>query len=372
MSAAPAPGRRTLRPPVAAVVLAAAVAARAAGPPAAATAPDRSALIALALARIAVLDPAGLGSEARELMRWAGTRGPLELGRSGPTWTLRGAEGAAHAVSPALGLGVSRLADYSALSLATGQRPVQSRELAVALTHEQGVLAVRDTFERSMERALILDGEPVLAELGGEALIRDERLVLVEHVDPSRDVLRAVARDRADPEALGELLKRQPEAMALLDPVGQLEREVTLWRERADRGVPEKARRRVLDMAVDTVLRNASDAFVLHPRSQLEAIVATDWSGRLIGAWHVHPPSWRTGGWGAGGSPSRDDVEVAASTGRFVTIAFRPDGFDAWDLRRGTAGVPPPLVEHRSPEWRRHFRSLHARLARSLAPQHGR
>ena len=136
-----------------------------------------------------------------------------------------------------------------------------------------------------------------------------------------------------------------------------------LFEQRAQRGVPLERRRRPLEMAVETILRNGSDSFTLHPRDQLEAILeqggGTAW-GRLVGLWHLHPPGWSETGWVGAAPPSPDDRQVARTTGQFLTIVFHPEGFDLHDLQTRPLGPAPPededrVIRYRSEEWRAHF-----------------
>jgi hypothetical protein len=121
-------------------------------------------------------------------------------------------------------------------------------------------------------------------------------------------------------------------------------------------------------MAVETILRNGSDSFTLHPREQLETIMAQEWTeGRLLGLWHLHPPGWSEGGFVAAAPPSPDDRQIARANGQFLTLVFRPDGFDLHDLQTAPLGPVPPesperLIEYRSETWRAHFAQAHARV----------
>jgi hypothetical protein len=232
------------------------------------------------------------------------------------------------------------------------------------------VASVRELFDRSLDEAVPLDGDLLAPELGGEA-VADGGLRLRRVVDPTREALAALASRRGDPDRLHALFREMPEAIALVDHAGQLERELELWKRRTERGVPLERRRRPLDLAVTTLLRNTADSFTLVPRRQLECIIAHEWSGRLVGPWHLHPPAWGAEGLAPGEGPSPDDLAIARGVGQFLTIVFRPDGFDVHDLSSPVGGPAPALgperrIEHRSAAWREHFARRHAEIARRL------
>ncbi len=317
------------------------------------------------LGRLASQDPAGLGAEAREVSAWAAGRGVLENRRSGEGYELWDGS-AGKPLSPQLGDALRRLRDYMRLSMATRLSPVSTAELRAAVSEPATVARIRELFTRAISEAIELDGERVVPELGGDALLVGAGLELRSFEDPTRVALRAVAEDQDDPAALAALFADGSESLSLLDQNGQLEREVSLFRERAERGVPLERRRRPFDMAVDTILRNGSDTFTMHPREQLESLIAHEWTeGRLVGLWHLHPPSWTETGWAAAAPPSPDDRQIARANGQFVTIVFRPGGFDLHDLQASPLGPAPPatperLIEYRSEAWRAHFARLHA------------
>jgi hypothetical protein len=333
-----------------------------------------SARVGQALFRVARFDPLGLGGAAREALAWSAGRAPLRLLETAAGWRLEagGPEPAERPLPPALGEALARVAEHVARAEQARDRPATTEELRQALTSPAGVEAVSAVFERSLAEPITLADGPIFLEMGGDLLLVDGRPDLRVLIDPTRDTMRQIVSRRADPLAVARLFHEAPDAMALLDEAGQLEREVALWRERTARGMPLERRRRVFDLAIDTALRNAADAIVLDPRAQLEGVIRDPPRGRLVGLWHVHPPAWAEDGLRPGDAPSPDDFEVAASTGRFVTIAFRPDGFDVHDLvaTAGVVGEGAPRFEHRSEDWRRRFAEAHARLAPSgPAPQ---
>ena len=316
------------------------------------------------LGRIASHAPAGLGEEASRAHAWMQGRAAPRLEQGNAPALVDGTD--RFELSAELATALARLGDYQALSMEARRLPVSSAELRAAVLEAETVTLVRSLFDRAIDQAILLDGVPVVPELGGDALLSRGVLELREFQDPTREALRAVAERGQDPEALAALFAEPSESLSLLDETGQPEREVALYREREARGVPEERRRRPFDMAVDTVLRNGSDTFTMHPREQLACVFEHEWhEGRLVGLWHLHPPGWGPSGWEAAAPPSADDRQLARTTGQFLTLVFRPDGFDLHDLQTPLFGAPPPeteerTVRHRSEAWRAHFATRHA------------
>ncbi len=317
------------------------------------------------LSRLAAHDAAGLGLEAGEVSAWAAGRSAVAIHRTGEGHELWDGS-AAKRLSPQLAEALRRLGDYMKLGAATRLNPVMTADLRVMASGPATVARIRELFAQAISEAIVLDGELVVPELGGDALLVGRRLELHSFNDPTRVALRAVAERQADPAALAALFAEQSESLSLLDQHGQLEREVALFRERAERGVSLERRRRPFDMAVDTVLRNGSDTFTMHPREQLVSVIEHEWTeGRLVGLWHLHPPSWSPGGFLAAAPPSPDDRQIARANGQFLTIVFRPDGFDLHDLQSSPFGPAPSataerLIEYRSEAWRAFFARLYA------------
>ena len=78
-------------------------------------------------------------------------------------------------------------------------------------------------------------------------------------------------------------------------------------------------------------------------------------TGRYVGLWHSHP------GYPSGAPPSPDDLAVARAQGRFITLVFRPDGYDVYDLRgdrEATTGEVKADARVRPHGWRAHFEAL--------------
>jgi hypothetical protein len=89
-------------------------------------------------------------------------------------------------------------------------------------------------------------------------------------------------------------------------------------------------------------------------------IEATDWRGRYVGFWHIHPPRLRGAEFVSGIEPSLEDMRNAIELGQFLTLVFQPDGFDAYDLsplaRTGVLSLArAQVVSYRSPDWKAHF-----------------
>ena len=343
-----------------------------------------------ALGRIAEHDPAGLGAEAKEAWAWAAGRPSLALwGLPQDAPYLSDGE-QKRSVGLELGRALQRVVSYMERAAEARLIPVSFGDLAMAAVVPRSVEEIREAFDAAIDDGLVLDGGLVVPELGGEATVR---LVSVEGVDsvsptlaeqvvslrlhrfedPSREALVAVSENRSHPPALAALFEEGGEGLALLDINGQLEREVGLYAERERRGVPEERRRLALDRAIDTILRNGSDSFTLHPREQLELIIRTGigqrGGPRLAGLWHLHPPGWSESGWLAAAPPSPDDRQIARAHGQFLTIVFRPDGFDLHDLQTPLFGQAPQesedrVVRYRSEAWGEHFARRHAFVKR--------
>jgi len=327
----------------------------------------RSARVGQALARIAHADPLGLGRAARAALDWSAGRTPLAIAASKGGWRLEAAgdRPGTLPLSDDLGRAISRVTDLIQLAEEAREHPVTTADLRAALSSPAGITVVRTLFDRCLDARLQAKDGPVFLELGGDAFLGESGPDLRTFDEPTRPALAALSARRDDPLAVGRLFQEQPAAMALVDESGQLEREVALWKQRTEKGVPEERRRHVFDLAVDTALRNAADAVILDPKGQLEAAIRNPPSGRLVGLWHLHPPAWKAGGLAPGDGPSPDDLQVAASTGRFVTVVFRPDGFDVHDLvaRAGVVGENAAHFEVRPEGWHEHFAQRHAALA---------
>ena len=101
---------------------------------------------------------------------------------------------------------------------------------------------------------------------------------------------------------------------------------------------------------VATVTENAASSYMFE-RAALLALLAEGGlpAGRWVGLWHAHP------GDPAGEPPSGEDLDVARTRGRFVTIVLRRDGYDLYDLRadRGMKWESlEPDLEARPEDWK--------------------
>jgi hypothetical protein len=100
--------------------------------------------------------------------------------------------------------------------------------------------------------------------------------------------------------------------------------------------------------------------WTVEPEMQQKMIETTEWHGRYVGFWHLHPPRWVGDHFAEGIEPSVADMTNASDMGQFVTIVFQPDGFDFYDLSR-LRGIGPNLARarvhrYRSESWRMRFR----------------
>jgi hypothetical protein len=121
----------------------------------------------------------------------------------------------------------------------------------------------------------------------------------------------------------------------------------------------------VLDGAVATHFKTWST----DPVIQARMIETTDWRGRYVGFWHIHPPRLRAGELAEGIEPSVPDMTQAIELGQFLTVVFQPEGFDAYDLSALAAARATDLrrarvTRYRDPSWKDAFAELvRSRLA---------
>jgi hypothetical protein len=90
---------------------------------------------------------------------------------------------------------------------------------------------------------------------------------------------------------------------------------------------------------------------------------STEWHGRYVGFWHIHPPRLTQSGFSEGIEPSFEDMNNAIRLGQFMTLVFQPDGFDAYDLAPLAAGGSADLsrariISYRASDWRAHFQGV--------------
>jgi len=242
---------------------------------------------------------------------------------------------------------------------AADTEPVQTPELMAAFAHPTGVAAVRAMFEAVYARPPIgdeSDGGPSWFESGGIALLHDgddgrPQLALVPIADPVHELVRSIA-DADDRQTIEELRHSAPLQFLMTDPNGLL----AAYLQRYDGRPHDDRSRRALSHISATLTANTASSYMYDRRGLLAALAAGDVpEGRWAGAWHCHP------GARGGAPPSPDDLDVAGTRGRFLTIVYRSDGFDVYDLRAGrTVSARGVRVDAavRPPDWAAHFASL--------------
>jgi hypothetical protein len=258
-----------------------------------------------------------------------------------------------------------RMQQYLRLAEATLRSPVQPRELEAALLSPEGVAAVRAFFERSLEESLVAGGVLVTPELGGEATLDGGRPVFVSYPDPVHPLVRRMVDLEDEPAALLEHLKSSPEGQRVLSQTGGLH--ALLYQMAA--GEPSERQRALLRDIVASAVATQFKTWSTDPAIQARMIETTDWRGRYVGFWHIHPPRLTGGELAEGIEPSVPDMTHAVELGQFLTLVFQPDGFDAYDLSalalsRTTDLRRARVIRHRDPTWKAHFESIaRARLA---------
>ncbi|HXV61332.1 MAG TPA: hypothetical protein VEK15_11600 [Vicinamibacteria bacterium] len=259
--------------------------------------------------------------------------------------------------SAPLGTQSARLRQYLSLAEATLENPIRLEELRGALLSPGGVAAIRALFERSIAEGLVLDGRLVTPELGGEATLDAAELVLVDYPDPVHPLLREMVRFDTDPERLLELLRSSADGKRLLETTGGLH--ALLYQ--MSTKTPTDEQRKLLRQVVASAVAIHFKTWSTDPLIQARMIETTDWRGRYVGFWHIHPPRLRGAELADGIEPSYEDMTNAVELGQFLTIVFQPDGFDAYDLSPLAVTGAPDLsraerISYRSSGWRSHFR----------------
>jgi hypothetical protein len=250
----------------------------------------------------------------------------------------------------------ARKQSYLALAQATLRQPITHDELRAAVLSPAGVESIRALFERSIAESLEAGGTLVTPELGGESTLDGGRLILVSYPDPVHPILREMVSLRSDPARLLEFLESSPDGNAVLKGTGGLH---ALLYQMAQ-GAPTEQQRALLENVTEGAVATYFKTWQADPAIQARMIEATEWRGRYVGFWHIHPPRLRGEGFESGIEPSVEDMRNASELGQFLTLVFQPDGFDAYDLsplaRTGAANLARArVVSYRSPGWTLHF-----------------
>lgn len=250
----------------------------------------------------------------------------------------------------------ARQAEYLNLAAATLANPVTHAELSRAVLSVDGVAAIRTLFEQSLAESLTVNGALVTPELGGESMLTgDGRLELIIYPDPIHPVLRELATRKNDPEELLKFLQSSAEGRFLLKNTGGLH--ALLYQMAAS---PTRDQRAVLDDVIERTVAQHFKTWTTDPLIQAKMIETTQWQGRYLGFWHIHPPRLKAGSPTEGIEPSMADMRNAVELGQFLTIVFQPDGFDVYDLAPlATVGHADlsrvATIRYRSPDWKPHF-----------------
>lgn len=253
-----------------------------------------------------------------------------------------------------------RTQQYLGLAEATLRQPITHDELRAAILSAAGVESIRALFERSIAESLEPAGGPLVTpELGGEATLSSGKLTLVPYPDPIHPILREMVERKGEPKQLLEFLESTADGRKVLQGTGGLH---ALLYQMA-RATPTEQQVALLDRVTASAVATHFKTWTADPAIQTRMIESTEWTGRYVGFWHIHPPRFSSGGFGPGIEPSLEDMQNAIELGQFLTIVFQPEGFDAYDLsplaRTRAASLPRArVVRYRSPEWKLHFESV--------------
>jgi hypothetical protein len=250
---------------------------------------------------------------------------------------------------------------YLSLGEATLRNPITHEELRAALLSAEGVASVRDVFEKSIAESLESEGTLVTPELGGESMLDAGRLILVPYPDPVHPILRRMVELKEDPSRLLAYLESTPDGRVVLKGTGGLHALLYQMSQNAPTAEQQALLARVIAGAVAARFKT----WAADPAIQARMIESTEWRGRYVGFWHIHPPRFLAGKLQPGIEPSLKDMQNAVEMGQFLTLVFQPDGFDAYDLSPLARTGAPSLerarvVTFRSADWGPHFEAIAA------------
>ena len=250
---------------------------------------------------------------------------------------------------------------YLSLAEATLSHPIAPDELRAALLAPSGIGEIGNLFERSIEEGLVLPAPDglVTPELGGEATLDQGRLVFVSYPDPIHPLLREMLHRENDPVSLLAFLQSSQDGKDVLTSTGGLHALLFRIGSRS----PTEEERQLLQKNVASAVLTRFKTWSTDPEIQKRMIETSDWHGRYVGFWHIHPPRIVRDELVEGIEPSVEDMNNAIELGQFLTLVFQPEGFDAYDLSP-LAGLPGPdlsrarVVRYRSPDWRSRFEAI--------------
>ena len=248
---------------------------------------------------------------------------------------------------------------YLGLAAETLRRPIAHDELKDAFLSPAGVESMRALFERSIAESLDTGGALVTPELGGESTLGSGRLTLIAYPDPVHPILRGMFERKRDPALLLQFLESTADGRKVLKGTGGLH--ALLYQ--MSRETPTEPQWALLDKVTASAVATYFKTWTADPEIQARMIETTDWSGRYVGFWHIHPPRLSSAGFESGIEPSVEDMRNAIELGQFLTIVFQPEGFDAYDLaplaQSGAASLARArVIRYRSPAWKLHFEGV--------------
>jgi len=248
---------------------------------------------------------------------------------------------------------------YLGLAQATLRQPITPEELRAGILSPTGVESIRALFERSISESLDAAGTLVTPELGGESTLDGGSLILVSYPDPVHPILREMVVLRREPAKLLAFLESTPDGRAVLKETGGLH--ALLYQ--MSRETPTEQQTALLDRVTDSAVATQFKTWRADPEIQAGMIEGTEWRGRYVGFWHIHPPRLQGEAFQSGIEPSLEDMQNAIELGQFLTLVFQPDGFDAYDLsplaRTRTANLARArVVSYRSADWKPHFEGV--------------
>lgn len=258
---------------------------------------------------------------------------------------------------------------YIELARAALMNPVSHENLSRAVLSRDGVSRIRVLFEESVQNSLSVGGAPVAPELGGEAILDAGAIVWIRYPDPLHPLVREAILRKGDPAALLAFFESSVDGRWLLKNTGGVH---ALLFQMASTP-PTSDQRALLDTVLGRMVAQHFKTWSTDPEIQARMIETTDWRGRYVGFWHIHPPRLSGATALEGIEPSMADMQNAVQLGQFLTIVFQPNGFDVYDLaplaasrRAELTGVK--VIRHRSDEWQRYFEEMLSSLVVPARP----
>ena len=175
---------------------------------------------------------------------------------------------------------------YLELAQATILNPVTRKELSAAVLSPEGIASIRALFDQSIDGSLRVSGTPVSPELGGESILDAGRIVWVVYPDPGHPVVRQAVIVKDDPAELLTFLQSSADGRLLLESSGGLH--ALLYQ--MTNGPTRNEQRDLLDAVIGGMVAQHFKTWSTDPAIQARMIERTQWRGRYVGFWHIHPP----------------------------------------------------------------------------------